>query len=190
MVWCSCYSTFPSARSLAFTNWVRYEQENPQHSRTMLTKLTKQQHLLLQELERTKRRLREEIWAREERAATNKSAQPIDPGDPLALWRNNQGRDDVTRPSKDTLFSPSRSQKDKQPSRMAETRRDQNTKKGVRLKRSRSEAGMGPVEGDVEGAARARGVDLEENSRPSMGCASKNLSTRIDLLPVMCTTGE
>lgn len=184
-----CCSTIQSVRSLTQTNGVRTEQENPHNSRTMLTKLTKQQHLLLQELGRTKRRLREEIWAREERTATDNTAQPIDSGDPLASWRN-QGRDATIMPSKKALGSPSRCRNDKQSSRMADTRRDPNTRGGARLKRSRSEAGMCPVEGDVGGAGRARAMHPEDNNRPSMGSSPMTLSTRIDLLPVMCTTGE
>lgn len=107
----------------------------------MLSKLSKQQHLLLRELERTKCRLREEIWAREGRIATNAKT-------------NKQPEVVVGGPRVDVAC----------------------------LKRSRSEAGMSSIESDAEGGGRGRVLELE--------APKPTLSTRIDMLPVMSSTGE
>lgn len=167
-------------------------QENPQHSRTMLTKLTKQQHLLLQELERTKRRLREEVWAREEKTAADKTASPVDPADSLAvLWasRRARGCDSVAAASKKGMLSPS-SRNHKQLSRTTDGRRDPVPKEGPSLKRSWREAGMGPAEDEAEGERTTGAMDPAGNSRASTVSPSTSPLTRIDLLPVMSTTGE
>ncbi|CAN0234981.1 unnamed protein product, partial [Scytosiphon promiscuus] len=188
----------PTRRILRRWHWQRFSfaamigpMEDLPPSRTMLTKFTKQQRLLLQELERTKRRLREEILAREERTANNVTVQPVDHGDPFSSWGNDQGRDPATRPSKNALYSPSRFRNGKQSPPLTDAMRDSGIKRGARLKRSRSEAGMGnAVEGDRGGAERTRAMNPEENKRSSLECPSKSPSMGIDLLPIMCTTGE
>lgn len=51
------------------------------------------------------------------------------------------------------------------------------------MKRSRSEAGMSYVENDVEGADKQAKAVKPERDRPTP-------CTRIDMLPVMSSTGE
>lgn len=149
----------------------------------MLNKLSKQQQLLLQELERTKRRLREEIWAREGRTATTDNAPPTDAPDPLTLWSNHHTRDANYGRSANALISPSSYQSNKRSSQVTDGGRGPNASGGARLKRSRIEAGMSPVESRAEGIERLRALKLEEKSQAPP-------STRIDMLPVMSSTGE
>lgn len=162
------------------------EQEDPEYSRTMLSKLSKQQQLLLQELERTKRRLREEIWAREQRTATTSNALPADSADPLALWSNRHTHDpDHGRYANNALGSPSSYQSNKRSSHLTNGGKGQNAAGGARLKRSRVEAGMSLVENPTttQGIERLGSMKPEEKSRAPP-------STRIDMLPVMSSTGE
>lgn len=159
-------------------------QEDQDYSRTMLNKLSKQQHLLLQELERTKRRLREEIWAREGRTGIPGAARPTSP-DPLDSWPRQQAHGSAgARLPSTALDSPS-NYRSKKRSQAADGGRGQHTSGGASLKRSRSEAGIRPTEIDVEGehVERARATRPEESHRLSP-------STRIDMLPVMSSTGE
>lgn len=153
----------------------------------MLNKLSKQQHLLLQELERTKRRLREEIWAREGRAGTSDAARPTNPPDPWESWPHQQSHGSACDNLPNTaLNSPSSHRSKKRSSQVTDGGRGLHSSGGgARLKRSRSEAGIGPTDSDVEGVRveRARATKPEESSRPFP-------STRIDMLPIMCSTGE
>lgn len=182
----------PTALSLSLFcagDWA--EQEEPEYPTMMLNKLSKQQQLLLQELERTKRRLREEIWAREGRTAiyTNNNALPTDPADPLALWSNHHARGaDFGRSvhNANALVSPSSYQSNKRSSQVPDGRKGPNAPGGARLKRSRIEAGIvSPVENPTkEGTERFQAaMKSEEKSRAPP-------STRIDMLPVMSSTGE
>lgn len=149
------------------------KQEEARVSRAMLSKLSKQQHLLLRELERTKRRLREEIHAREER----RLIPPTD-SDTIAWTSQWIGNVETAR---DTLSSPAV---------CVGTKRFpiKNVVGGGRgpgnasLKRSRSEAGIGYVENDAEGIETARG--------PKPEVARPYPTTRIDMLPIMASTGE
>ncbi|CAN0490444.1 unnamed protein product, partial [Ectocarpus sp. 12 AP-2014] len=130
------------------------------YSRTMLSKLSKQQHLVLRELERTKRRLREEVWAREEKT-TKHTAQPTDPGDPYTSWSSCQARgSNVTRPSNIAPASPSKCSSNGRSAQMTGARAGPNARDGARLKRSRTEAGMSPVGGGAAGADKARSMKL------------------------------
>lgn len=165
--------------STAVRGWV--DQEGPDSSRTMLNKLSKQQHLLLQELERTKRRLREEIWAREGRTATSDVARPTSPTEPSASWAHQQMHGSACARLPTTAFnSPSSYRTKKRSSQVTDGGRGPHISGGARLKRPRSEAGICPTENDVEGV---HAMKPEESNRPSP-------STRIDMLPVMSSTGE
>lgn len=59
-----------------------------------------------------------------------------------------------------------------------------NARGGARLKRSRTEAGMSPVDGDAAGADKARSMKLGGKNR------SPCPPTRIVMLPVMASTGD
>lgn len=164
---------------------VRTKQEGQDYSRTMLNKLSKQQHLLLQELERTKRRLRAEISARERRTDSPKDAPPTttSPGH-FASWSNqhSDGAGAGGRPSSFTLLSPSSQRRNKRASQATDGGRGPNAP-GARFKRSRNEGCRSPVESDTAGAERPRVIQTEESCRPSP-------TTRIGMLPVMSSTGE
>lgn len=164
--------------------WV--DQEDPEYSRTMLNKLSKQQHLLLQELERTKRRLREEIWAREGRTGASDAARPTTPPDQLASWPHRQTHGGTCASLPGTALNSPSSYRSKKRSQATDGGREPHASGSARLKRSRSEAGINPVDiDDTEGVhvERARATKPEESNRPSP-------STRIDMLPVMSSTGE
>lgn len=151
------------------------EQEAPADvSSAMLSKLNKQQRLLLRELERTKRRLREEISARTERTTV---ASPTDSNP--AAWSNKAHGDEWT--SKDTLHAAARLTNKKR-SQITSAGGGRQDAGGACLKRSRSEAGMSSIERDAEGVERALTAKLYV-ARPSP-------ATRIDMLPVMASTGK
>lgn len=150
----------------------------------MLYKLSKQQHLLLQELERTKRRLREEIWAREGRPGASDVARPTNPPDLLSSWPHKQTRGSARIPTT-MLNSPSTYRSKKRSSQVTDGGRGPQNSGGTRLKRSRNEGCISPTDSGVEGVSveRARATKPEESNRPSP-------SARIDMLPVMSSTGE
>lgn len=141
----------------------------------MLSKLSKQQHLLLRELERTKRQLREEIWKREGRTA---DALPADrdqaerPIRPRGVSRESKSNKALLSPTKGVIHQSTTMIKGI----------GQGAVEGACLKRSRSEAGMSCVENDTEGVDKAKAVK-PEGGRPTP-------CTRIDMLPVMSSTGE
>ena len=141
----------------------------------MLNKLSKQQHLLLRELERTKRRLREEIWKREGRIAD------APPADHYQAARSIRSRG-ASRESKSNkaLLSPTRYESHQSPTIIKGAGRG--SAKGTCLKRSRSEAGMSCVENDAEGVDKAKVVKPEGGRHTPC--------TMIDMLPVMSSTGE
>lgn len=139
-----------------------------------MSKLSKQQHFLLRELERTKRRLQEEIWAREARTAI---APPINPES--AIWLNKPFDNG------EVLENVLPSTAGNVPDTHLPTTNVPGGRPGIRgtcLKRSRSEAGMSSVEGDLDGIYR------EKAMQPGMLRPSP--TTRIDMLPVMSSTGE
>lgn len=141
----------------------------------MLRKLSKQQHLLLGELERTKRRLHEEIWSREENnTAAVLSAKP----DPLA-WRYHPTFG-YAKSSKENTNSPARPVSSNKQSPVRNTARHYADTGGAScLKRSRSEAEMSSVDSEAEGAEIAR-----------LAVARPPATTMIGMLGVMSSTGE
>lgn len=169
------------------------KQEEPGYPTMMLNKLSKQQQLLLQELERTKRRLREEIWAREGRTAanTNNNALPTDPADPLALWSNYHARSadfgSKSANNANALVPPSSYQSNKRSSQVPDGRKGPHAPGGARLKRSRIEAG---IVSPVENPDKKEGIERLQAAMKSEEKSRAPPSTRIDMLPVMSSTGE
>lgn len=168
----------------ALIDGIRTKKETQDYPRTMLNKLSKQQHLLLQELERTKRRLRAEISARERRTDGPSNDAPTTSPGHAGSWVNQRsdGADVGGRPSSSIFRSPSSQRSNKRASQPADGGRGPNAP-GARFKRSRNnEACKSPTDSDAAGAEKQRAPKAEDSCRPSP-------ATRIGMLPVMSSTG-
>lgn len=173
----------------------------------MLRKLNKQQRLLLEELERTKRRLREEIRAREEGTTPqhdddsdqNNSAAPPFSNPPkfeLAAAKDEAAQSKLSGCKGSATWSPTGRAKNERlltisavghngPAR--ERRRGAEDGAVNGLKRSRSEAGIG-ISSDNDAVAAGGEVGGKQGQRKGNN-EPPTAATRIDMLPVMASTG-
>lgn len=175
----------------------------PNISRTMLRKLNKQQHLLLEELERTKRRLREEIRAREEGTIPQydddsdgshftalPSSNPVELG--LTAAKDEAAKPTISSCKGSAIWSPRRQATNERllaisGARHNDPARERHTGLVNRLKRSRSEAGIGISRSKDALAAGVEADRMQEQQKGNNQPATA--ATRIDMLPVMASTG-
>lgn len=157
------------------------EQGEPNVSRALLCKFSKQQHLLLCELERTRRRLREEQWMKEERSLKTALDPPTRPNS--ARWHHHAGGDSREEYSDHSVPLCKRLAKNKR-GPATEVARDRSGLEGACFKRSRSEDGANVMVTKEE----MRGCGPLMTTVAAMGRPSP--ATKIDMLPVMSSTGE
>lgn len=142
--------------------------EKSSASRARLRKLSEQNHLLLHELKQTKNQLREEVWARKK----TEEEIPTNP-DPLLTWLG--GINGSLESPTATSSTPQSNTKPLMVAKMVGGRR--HFPYSTSLKRSHSEADMDPD-----------GYEKRPPITPETGQPS--LFTRIDMLPIMASTGQ